>query len=235
MKPRTLVSSQLYFGLEPVVFVRGAARALARIAELPLGRAFVSVDTLAQDFELDSAKAARLLRAFVAQEVLEPEPGSSDYRVTARMREFAQAHIVPPLTRADAREVVDRACALAEKHNAEAVRNPLFIDRMAVSGTYMEVATDQVGKLALWAVVRPRNLGAARPALTENQGAHEIRVALRELAPHIVVQVVTDIASVERPFGVPFQAGNEMPPEPATTVAPLLDWAAQLRGKLGRR
>ena len=110
MKPLTLVSSQLYFGLEPVVFVRGAARTLARIAELPLGKAFVSVETLAQDFQLDGAKAAKLLRAFVAQQVLEPEPGGSDHRVTARLREFAQARIVPPLTRAEAREIVDRAC-----------------------------------------------------------------------------------------------------------------------------
>ena len=122
-----------------------------------------------------------------------------------------------------------------KNHNAEAVRNPLFIDRMAVSGSYMDVAIDKIGKLALWTVVRVRTRGAARPAFTEDQGAHEIRAALRELAPHVVVQVVTDIASVERPFGVPFQAGNELPPEPPTTAAPLFDWAAQLRRKLGRR
>lgn len=236
MKTRTLVSSQLYFGMEPVALVRGAARTLARISDLPLGRAFVSVETLGEDFQLDGAAALKLLRAFVARQLLEPEPdGSGEYRVTARVREFAQAHIVPPLTRDEARKVVDRACSLAEDHNAKALRNPLFIDRMAVSGSYMNTATDQIGKLALWPVVRLRNRGASRPPLTENEGAHEIRAALRELAPHIVVQIVADTASVERPFGVPFEAGNELPPEPTTTAAPLLDWAASLRRRFGGR
>src|SRR5215470_10697319 len=138
MKTRTLVATQLYCGLEAILFVRGAARTLARVAELPLGRAFVSVETLRQDFELDGAAALKLLRAFVAQRVLEPEPGGSgEYRATARLREFAQAHVVPALTRAEAMDVVDRACAWTERHNAQALRNPLFIERLAVSGSYM--------------------------------------------------------------------------------------------------
>jgi hypothetical protein len=104
---------------------------------------------------------------------------------------------------------------------------------MAVSGIYG--CGDQPDRQARLVDRGAGDRGASGAAPTENQGAHEIRAALRELAPHVVVQVVTDIASVERPFGVPFQAGNEMPPEPTTTAAPLLDWAAQLGRKLGRR
>ncbi len=233
---RTLVSSQRYFGLDPVALKVGAERTLARIAEVPLGKAFVSAATLQQDFQLDSAAAHKLLQMFVEGRLLEPEPdGSGNCRAVARLREFAEARVVPPLSRAEAKDVVDRACALAQKLNAEAVRNPFFIDRLAVSGAYMNVASDKVGKLALWPVVRPRNRGPARPALTESQGAHEIRVALRELAPHVVVQVVTDTASVERPFGVPYEAGNEFPPSEPTTTAPLREWGAALRDRLKGR
>jgi len=233
--PRALVATQLYFGLEPNPLVRGAARTLARLADLPLGRAFVSVEALGQDFELDGAAALKLLRAFVAHKVLEPEPGGSgDYRATARLREFAEAHIVPALTRAEAKDVVDRACAFAEKHNAGALRNPLFIERLAVSGGYMNAKNEAIGKLVLWPVVRLRSRGIGQPPLTESEGAHEIRVGLRELAPHVVAEVATDTTSVERPFGVPFAAGNELPSEPPSTVAPLLDWAASLPRRLGR-
>jgi hypothetical protein len=236
MKTRRLIANQRYFGLEPKPLVRGAARTLARVADLPLGRAFVSVEALGQDFELDRAAALKLLNAFVAHKVLEPEPsGSGDYRATARLREFAQAHVVPALTRAEAKDVVDRACAFTEKHNAEALRNPLFIERMAVSGDYMDAKNEAIGKLVLWPVVRLRNHGAGRPALTEGEGAHEIRVGLRELAPHVIAEVVTDTGPVERPFGVPFAAGIELPSEPPPTVAPLLDWAASLRRRLGGR
>jgi hypothetical protein len=235
MKTRALVANQLYFGLEAIPLVRGAARTLARVADLPLGRAFVSVETLSQDFELDRAAALKLLRAFVAQQVLEPEPGGSgEYRATARLREFAQAHIVPTLTRTEAKDVVEQACAWTEKHNALALRNPLFIERLAVSGGYVNATTDAIGRLALWPVVRIRARGAAQPALNEGQGAHEIRAGLRELAPHVVAQIVTDQSSIERPFGVPFQAGNEVQSEP-TTIAPLLDWAASLGRRLGGR
>lgn len=229
---RTLVSSQRYFGLEAVALKVGAGRTIARIAEMPLGKAFVSAVTLQHDFQLDSAVAAKLLQMFVEGRLLEPEAdGSGDCRVTARLREFAEARVVPPLSRTEAKGVVERACALADKINAEATRNPLFIDRLAVSGSYMNLATDRIGKLVLWAVVRARMHVPARPAQSEQQGAHEIRVALRELAPHVFVQVVTDTAPIERPFGVPFEAGNEVPPDP-TTTAPLREWAASLRDKL---
>src|SRR5262249_49694726 len=156
-----------------------------------------------------------LLRALVAQRVLEPEPGGSgEYRATARLREFAQAHIVPTLTRAEAKDVVERACAWSERHNAVALRNPLFIERLAVSGDYMNAKNDLTGRPALWASVGIRDRRAAPPALTESQGAHEIRAGLRELAPHVVAQIVPDLAPIERPFGVPFEAGNELPSAP---------------------
>jgi len=232
--PRTLVATQRYFGLEAFLFVRGAAHTLARLADLPLGRAFVSVETLRVDFELDRTAALKLLRAFVAHRVLEPEPGGSgEYRATARLREFAQAHIAPALTRAEAKVVVERACAWSEKHNALAFRNPLFIERLAVSGSYMDATNELIGSLTLWPIVRVRDRGAAGPVLTESEGAHEIRAGLRELAPHVVAQIVPDSAAIERPFGVPFEAGNEVACE-QTTIAPLFNWAAALPRRLGK-
>jgi len=233
MKTRTLVANQLYFGLEPLILRRGAERTLERLAKQPPESARASVETLRDDFQLDTSATLKLLRVFVDKRLLEAEPGrKGDYRLTERFREFAAAKVVPPLPREEARQVLEGACELAAQLNAEGMRNPLLIDTMAVSGSYMS-SSDKVGELVLWPVVRRRD-HASKTSMTDTEGANEIKAALRALSPFIVVRIVADMSSVKRPFSVPFHADNEMA-EPAAKASILLDWAESLRRNLAGR
>jgi hypothetical protein len=216
MKTRTLIANQLYFGLEPLMLTRGIERTLERFAHVAPENVRVSVDTISEAFQLDTLGTARLLRAFVADKVMELAPGSrSEYRITGRFRELGAARVIPPLCRVDAKQVIDQACDFAAQFNAEEIRNPLMIERMAVSGEYMS-GSDRIGKLALWPVVTRRD-DAAKDAMTTEEGARAIRRALRNLSPFIAARVVSDIAVVERPFSVPFYAEGEMPADPGLT------------------
>src|SRR2546421_12045568 len=109
MKIRTLVSNQLYFGLEPLIFRRGAGRTLSRIAGAPLENVRISAQMLGKDFRVDAgaADADALVNALLSSGLLQPFPGHpSDYRLTERFAEFALARVVPPLTRARAKELL---------------------------------------------------------------------------------------------------------------------------------
>ena len=69
--------------------------------------------------------------------------------------------------------------------------------------------------------------------MTKAEGSSEIRGALRALSPFILVQLVTDTASVERPFSVPFRAYDDLI---ASSLAPakLLAWGSIRRQLSGR-
>ena len=232
MKTRTLVANQLYFGLEPLILRGGAERTLERLAKQPPESARASVETLRDDFQIDTSATLKLLRAFVDKRLLEAEPGrKGDYLLTERFRDFAAAKVVPPLPREEARQVLEGACELAAQLNAVGMRNPLLIDTMAVSGSYMS-SSDKVGELVLWPVVRRRD-HASKTSMTDTEGANEIRAALRALSPFIAVRIVTDMSSVKRPFSVPFHADNKA--EPAAKASILLDWAESLRRNLAGR
>ncbi len=221
MKTRTLVSNQSYFGLEPLILRRGAERTLERLAGQASESARVRAETLREDFQLDNAETGRLLHAFVADRLLEADGREGDYRLTQRFREFAAAKVVPPLHREEAKQVLEAACELAAQLNAEATRNPLLIDMIAVSGSYVSTG-DRIGKLVLWLVVRRRDQRAIGRSMTDAEGARQIGAAVRGMSPFIAVRVVTDTASVDRPFSVPFHA-DDMAPVRSTTRATL--WA----------
>jgi len=233
MKTRTLVSSQLYFGLEALVLRRGAERVLARGAGQPAKNARVNAQILGEDFRLDAAATHALLRMLLSHRLLESEPDrAGSYRLTERFREFALARVVRPLQRSQAKELLDVACLLAARINVESTRNPLTIDTMAVSGNYMS-RSDRIGELVLWPIVKPRvHTGARRirSSMTQAEGTKEIRAALRALSPFIVVNVVTEATSVERPFSMPFRADDAAEsPQPA---APFWAWRSLIRRQL---
>ena len=140
------------------------------------------------------------------------------------------------LERAEAKELVDKACRLAAQINADRTWNPVMIDMLGVSGAYMS-RSDYISELKLWPVVktraeiRPRRFGSP---MTKAEGSSEIRGLLRALSPFILVHLVTDTASVERPFSVPFRAYDELI---ASSLAPakLLAWSSSLRRQLSGR
>ena len=234
MKNRILVSSQLYFGLDPVVLRRGTERALARIGGVASDHVRVTARSLREDFRVDPAEGDALLRALVTGGLLEAEHGSTtDYRLTERFYEYAQARIVPPLSRTEAKGLIDQVCKLAAQINADWTWNPVTIDMIGVSGGYMS-RSDKIAELNLWPVVRvraevrPRRL---RQPISKAQGSAEVRTALRALNGFIFVHLVTDTASIERPFSVPFRA-NEGATASSLATARLLDWSSSIRRQL---
>src|SRR5438067_10881390 len=79
MTIRTLVLQRLQFGLDPLAFRRGAARVLARAAGRPREEAPVTVEDLRKDFRLDAAGAEALLRALIANRLLEGANATAEY------------------------------------------------------------------------------------------------------------------------------------------------------------
>ncbi|HEX8010166.1 MAG TPA: hypothetical protein VF814_04425 [Casimicrobiaceae bacterium] len=235
MKIQTLISNQRYFGLEPLIFRQGATRTLARVAGLPLEHARVSAQSLREDFRLDSAAGEELLHALLRGALLRPDGGrEGDYRLTERFHEFARARVVAPLQRARAKQLLDHACKLAARINAEWTWNPFAIDMIAVSGGYM-TRSSKLAELTLWIVVRPRAQAQVRrfgrSMMTRGDGSAEIGAALRALSSFVRVHMVNDKASIKRPFSVPFRDHDEMTATPPPTTR-LRTWSRSLRRRL---
>jgi hypothetical protein len=209
MGTRTLVSHQRYFGMHPVALRHAAERVLLRIRGLPVERAHVSAQRLREDFGVDTIVGDRLLRRFVNHGLLEPSgEREGEYRPTERFAEFASARIVAPLPRPRAKELLEQVSRLAMEINRGWTRNPLAIDAIAVSGDYMS-RNAEIGELTLWVIVGPRGrLRAPRWVRlpTKAEGAEAIRTTLRKLSSFMTIHLVTDTATLPRPFSVSFRA-----------------------------
>ena len=215
IKPRTLIAYQLYFGLEARVFHAGAQRMLERMCAHGLDQACINPRTLAEDFRLDAAASGTLLRAFMANGLLYPD-GAGRYEATDRFREYALADIAIPLSRSQTIDLINRACGVAARINAEWQRSPFLIDTMAVSGNYMSGA-DLLPELPLWLVLRFRRQPPTRNPIRsqgKDEALNNIKTAIKSLSPIIVLHIVPDRDKVQRPFSVVFQEGVT-PPAPA--------------------
>ena len=235
MTIRTLVLQRLQFGLEPLAFRRGATRVLSHIAGQRPEEARVTVEDLQKAFGLDGAGAEALLRALVASRLLERASTTSNYRLTERFREFALARIVPPLERARAKRLIERASTLAAQINAKWTHNPFAIAMIAVSGSYMS-RSRKLPELSLWVIVQPRTSGGARVwerSLSRSEGAQRIREAVGSLSSYVVLRLATDAESLPRPFTVAFRA-DDMPAPPPIFVV-LREWSDSVRRRIGRR
>jgi hypothetical protein len=237
MKARALITSRRYFGLEALDFSHGAERVLARVDPPAQPAAGVNALTLGEDFRLEPEDALALVKALIDKGLLEAEPArAGDFRLTERFREFARARVVPPLHRAEARELIDEVCQLAARMNSAVTRSPLSIDRIAVSGNYMS-RSDKISEITLWVVVKRRGAVRRRRSeapLAQSDAAKEIRSVMRALSPFIVVHVVSEAATIERPFSVPFRADVNFAASPPP-AARLLTWGTSIRRQLGRR
>jgi len=208
MKSRTLIAHHRYFGVDAVALRTAAGRVLTRIVGMPADRARVRAEHLRQDFAVDTAGGDVLLHDLVEGGLLRPDddhPGA--FEPTDRLREFAAARVVEPLPRARARQLVARACAIVREINAEAARNPLFVDALAVSGSYMS-RDSGLADLTLGVVVRSR--GADRRArwgrmANKQVGAQAIREELQQLSSFVAVHFVTDVADLPRPFAIVYR------------------------------
>jgi hypothetical protein len=208
MKTRTLIAHQRYFGVDALQLRTAAGRVLTRVVGLPPARARVRADHLKRDFAVDTVEGEALLGELVDGGLLRPDADApGDFEVTDRFREIAAARIVEPLPRPRARQLLARATAMVQHINEEWSRNPLVVDALAVSGSYMS-RDPALTDLILGAVVRSR--GADRRArwgrmANKQAGAQAIRAELMGLSSFIVVHFVTDQADLPRPFAILFR------------------------------
>lgn len=237
MKIRSLISNQSYFGMDPLAFQRAAGRVLERVNKLPPDKAWLSAEVLGKDFRLDPEAAQALVENFVGKGLLLSQGcPRGEYRLTDLFKEYAQARVVPPLTRARAKELLDEACKLASQINMEWTHNPLVIHMIAVSGSYMS-RHNRISDLTLWPVVRRRTETTSRrfrSPITKAEGAAEIRSALRSLSGFVVVNLVVDKTTIERPFAVPYRDTGEVTTS-TPTLGPFRQWGLSLRRQLMRR
>jgi hypothetical protein len=209
MKARTLITDRLYFGIDPLSLRTGTARVYTRVVGLPPERARISARNLRQDFGIGDTKLGQeLIEEFVADGLLDPpNEFQPDYGLNARFLEFAFARVVEPLPRDRAKQLLDKACELAARINAEWTRNPLEIEMVAPYGSY--IGRDrQLPDLSLGVVVRNR-LPSRRArwgrVVIKSEGAHDIRAALRDLSSFIHVRLVSNRDRLPRPFSVAFR------------------------------
>ncbi|MCC6378781.1 MAG: hypothetical protein IT519_08200 [Burkholderiales bacterium] len=211
MKQRTLVSDRRYFGIDALALRAAAARVVSRVAGLPPERARVRGAFLRQDFGLDTVDGRALLEEFCAVGLLQkPAEPASDFLVTPKLAEYANARIVEPLPRAKAKALVLRACELAERVNRDWSRNPLEIAAVAPHGSYLsrEQRLDEL-PIALVVRARPSTRRARFHQLSKTDGAQGLRESFSELSSFVRVRLVTALDAVPRPFSVAWQAEDD--------------------------
>jgi hypothetical protein len=229
---RKLIAYQQYFGLEARAFQAGARRMLARASAQTQEQPWVNTRSIADDFHLDRTASGTLLRAFLAGGLLYPD-GNGGYFTSDLFREYALAEVVVPLSRTQARELINTACAVAARINAEWHRNPFLIDVLAVSGSYL-TRSDAVAELSLWPVLSPRTQPRT-PLLTNDEALRDIKAKIGAVSSYIVVRLALDKKKVPRPFSVVFQAGEELIEPPPRAWDRLRGWSASIGRGTGAR
>jgi len=224
---RRLIADQLYFGLEAKVLRGGAARTLTRLSSNPAGHAWIDLRSLGDDFHLDAGTTASLLTSMLASGLLYPD-GAGRYHPTRQFREYALATVVAPLPRERAKGLIDRACKLAARINAEWKHLPFQIEMMAVSGSYM-TRRDQLSDLLLSLALHRRSVSRATPSgipPSKDEASREIVNALQGLSSFVAVRIVADQTKVQRPFSIVYQAGANAAESSAERHDKLRGWSA---------
>ena len=212
MRVRTLITQRLYFGMDAMTLRAGMGRVLARCAGVPIELTRVSARHLHQDFMLGEDEGNALINQFVDEGLLKaPNEKHIEYRLSSRFLDYASARVVEPLERERAKQLLQRACRLAELINAEWKRNPLEVAMLAPFGSYMS-RDELLEELPLGIVVRAR--GSARRARwvrasSKLDGAREIRAAMRGISSFMRIRLATETSMLPRPFAVAFQAQEE--------------------------
>ena len=231
-KIRTLIADQRYFGLDAQTFHRGAERTLAR-APIRAEPVRIDVHSLGEDFRLSADASWTLLRALLAGGLLLAD-GPGSYRLTARFREYANAPVVMPLSRASARDLIERARGVAACINARSGKNPYRIKAMLVAGSYMS-RSDRLPDLALWLVLRRHPDSRSRhwtSPLSKSDAMRQIAGAMKMLSTFIAVHLVADKQDVPRPFSVVYEADEEFGDPSSPSWGRFRQWGASISRRL---
>ena len=209
MSRRTLVTDRRYFGLDPISLRAAACRVAARVAGLSPERARVAF--LRQDFGVDTVDGRALLDGLCADGALARHAGpTSDFIVMPRLLEYAAARVVEPMPRIKAKQVLARACELAERVNREWGRNPLEIALVVPYGCYLgrDHRLDEL-PIALVVRARPEARRARWNRMSKQDGARGLRESFATLSTFVRIRLVTELDAVPRPFTVAWQADDD--------------------------
>jgi len=232
-RKRRLIADRRYFGLEARILRSGLARAWARVSTQRPGEARLDVASLVEDFRVEPDSGPALAELLVAGGLLESQL-SDGYRPTPLFREYSQAVVVAPLSRARAKVLIERARNVAAHINGDGSRNPFLVRMIAVSGSYMSRQA-QLPELCLWVVLRKRPNASRRRwrrTLGKGDALRQILGALNALSSFIVVRIVTDKRMVQRPFAVVFESGERFVVEPVHAWERFRDWGASISQRL---
>ena len=228
-----MIAGQRYFGVEAQAFHDGAKRTLARLSAARKEPPRIDVRSLGEDFRLDAAASWALLRAMLAEGLLRYD-GPSNYRLATRFRDYALAQVITPLSRAQARELLDKARKLAVRINADWERNPFLIRMILVSGSYMS-RSERLPELSLWLLLgrRPEPRTRRRKApLGKADALRQIVARAAALSSFLVVRVVSAKESVERPFSVVFEAEDDFADSSTPSWGRFRQWGASVSRRL---
>ncbi|HVE51069.1 MAG TPA: hypothetical protein VNG69_15825 [Casimicrobiaceae bacterium] len=207
MRPRTLTTQRLYFGVDAFKLREATSKVLSRVVGLGPERARVRAEDIQHDFGVDTIEGATMVEEMVAEGLLAPRREGGEYQLTDRFREYANARVVEPLSRSRARAIVASARQLADRINTDWMRNPLEVAALAPFGSYLsQDPTLESLPLGIVVRMRPATRRARWRMLTKADGAHEIRGAFKALSSFVHAQLLMDVSELPTPFAVVYQA-----------------------------
>ncbi len=203
-----LVTRHLYFGVDALRLQIAAGRVLMRVHGRPPDRATVGLETLAQDFRLDTRESRTMVEKMLRAGLLErTEPDAAEYGITDKFRQYAQARVVEPLPRTRAQLMLTHMADLAAHFNRTASRNKYEIEALAVYGRYMS-REPELPELSVGVTGR-RRAPLARPVVgraTVATGGHrQIRDLFEDLSSFVQIRFFHRLQNVPRPFTVIFK------------------------------
>jgi len=203
-----LVTRHLYFGVDAMQLQIAAGRVLMRVVGRPPERATVGLDTLAQDFGMNTRESLALVDQMVLAGLLQkPHASEAEYVITDKFRQYAQARIVDPLPRARAQLLLTHMAERAQYFNRTASRNKYEIEALAVHGSYMS-REPEIPDLMIGVTGRRRGTvdrHVAGRATVPTNGRQQIRELFEELSSFVWVTFFHRLQEVPRPFTVIFK------------------------------
>ncbi len=211
MKPLTLVSRKLYFGLDAQRVREASARVLARVEAQAAEPPVVKLDALVEDFRVSAAASRSLVDEMLRRGLLERhDPRGGAYEVTEKFRRYAEAEIVEPLPRARAKLLLAHVADLCWQFNRTALDNKYEIDALVVFGSYMslepeleDITVGITGRRR----VPPQNPTAGR-ATQPLQGTEQIRALIEGQSRYLHAHFFAHLDDVPRPFSVLFKSNG---------------------------
>ena len=209
MRPLTLVTRKLYFGVDAQRMRDASARVCARVEGKPPERAIVKLDALLEDFRVSAAASRLMIDEMLHRGLLEcRDERAGEYGVTDKFRRYAYAEIIEPLPRSRAKMLLTHVADLAWQFNRIAQDNKYEIDALAVYGPYMSLEPEleevTVGITGRRRPPPPRP--AAGRATQLVKGREQIRDLIEGQSRYLRVHFFQHLDEIPRPFSVLFKS-----------------------------